>query len=1150
VLLSCSAAPEVNQAQRQVISSQVKAAKKQAPLTQISEGLFVKYNQDGPVSFIYNNHEYYGGEGTFNHAIYADFQAPDGSTYRIGGPYPQKEIGYGNDITRTYENGVSIRTQYAENVEEEKLLVTFTISNPSTNDDPIVNMPIKPFKLLFPGRPGGTDSWHWPKGFTIRGNHNADDAPPLIGIETEKAVIAITNQQVTVPEVLQIIPGVTNSVKSGLTEGLLRVGIHKKAPLLPGETREMSFRLQFAPPGSDYIEVASEMYAEWQRTHPRTFNWPDRRPIGTEFLCRSGQLYNWPHNPRGWLHDPDLYIINDAGEVTEAGKAELKRRLLERADTVLSNLQEADAQAIIIWDIEGQQAPHPISYVGDPRLLGQTAPEIDEIADEYLQKFKDAGFKIGLTIGAPTYLLDKNKHWKAQRDVKSDKETVAELADKIAYAKNRWGVTLFYIDAWELNSTVSAEDIQALHEIHPDVMLIPEWEDYQWWAYSAPYRTRNLSESGTPPDVRAAFPDAFSVNQFHGTYEEQSLFYDWILEQIELGDVILFHSWYDSSHKHGTKHLYDEVKYRRQRNPIYVGAELSTLLTLAQSTNPAERYQAAEELGKKSGESEAVEKCIDLLNNDTDWVVAKRAADALGQLADPAAIPYLKAKALEVIGGGDFHYWYKNHAYIATQALAKMGSIAALQEIINTPDVELSRIQYAIEALGKTGDSAAIPILVELMNQPTDSDTSDIKVYAANALEKLPSDPSATSALINALQIELELGENYCSPICLQNKEDAIRVESAKALVQQGKGNRDAIEALIDAYSANDRFSQKYLNNMQYFMSEALWKLTGEFKLDATASEWREMVYQAPIVPTMTSSEGGNQQLTLSWKTTGDYYTIKYGTSSGNYSNTIPNVTTLPYTIEGLEAGTVYYIVVQAHDENGDSLPSEEKMVMTSLPGDNIPPTGAAFWFDADDSRRLTIVEGKVTKWRDKSGNKNHLRQTEESLQPTVVEDALNGHSVIRFDRDLLSTADDPSLNFSDATIYVVVKATAISGWSGIIRKGIKNNNAQYLLVANQETVIASVGESVSHIMAPLGDYVLISWNQEGIFLNGEPMGGMAPFQIPLTGGDDLVMGQGWFNTYFSGDIAEIIVYPYPLNREDQQKVESYLNNKWLESLR
>ncbi|MEN8214979.1 MAG: HEAT repeat domain-containing protein [Pseudomonadota bacterium] len=1145
VLLSCSAMPEVNQAQRQVISSQVKAVKKQAPLTQTSEGLFVKYNQDGPVSLIYNNHEYYGGEGVFNHAIYAEFQAPDGSTYRIGGPYPQKEIGYGNDITRTYENGVSIRTQY--DVEEDKLLVTFTISNPPSNDDPIVNIPIKPFKLLFPGRPGGTDSWNWPKGFTIRGNHNA---PPLIGIETEKAVIAITNQQITVPEILQIIPGVTNSVKSGLTEGLLTVGIHKEAPLLPGETSEMSFRLQFAPPGSDYIEVASEMYAEWQRTHPRTFNWPDRRPIGTEFLCRSGQLYNWPHNPRGWLHDPDLYIINDAGEVTEAGKAELKRRLFERADIVLTNLQEADAQAIIIWDIEGQEAPHPISYVGDPRLLGQTAPEMDEIADEYIQKFKDAGFKIGLTIGAPTYILNKNGHWKAQREVKSDKETVAELADKIAYAKKRWGVTLFYIDAWDLSSTVSAEDIQALHEIHPDVMLIPEWESYQWWAYSAPYRTRNLSESGTPPDVRAAFPDAFSVNQFDGTYEEQSLFYDWILEQIELGDVILFHSWYNSSHKHGTKHLYDEVKYRKQRNPIYVGADLSTLLTLAQSTNPAERYQAAEELGKKSAESEAVEKCIELLNKDTDWVVAKRASDALGQLADPAAIPYLKAKALEVIGGGDFLYWYKNHAYVATQALAQMGSIAALQEIINTPDIELSRIQYAIEALGKTGDSAAIPILVDIMNQPTDSDTSDVKVYVANALEKLPSDPSATSALINALQIELELGEKYCSPICLQNKEDAIKVESAKALVQQGKGNRDAIEALIDAYSANDRFSQKYLNNMQYFMSDALWKLTGEFKLDATASEWREIVYQAPVVPTMTSSEGGNQQLTLSWKTTGDYYTIKYGTSSGNYSNTIPNVTTLPYTIEGLEAGTVYYVVVQAHDENGDSKPSEEQMVMTSLPGDNIPPTGAAFWFDADDSTSLTIVEGKVTKWRDKSGNKNHLTQTVESLQPSVVEDALNGHSVIRFDRDLLSTADDPSLNFSDATIYVVVKATAISGWSGIIRKGVKNNNAQYLLVANQEKVIASVGESASQIMAPLGDYVLIYWNREGIFLNGEPMGGMAPSQFPITGGDDLVMGQGWFNTYFSGDIAEIIVYPYPLNREVQQKVESYLNNKWLESLR
>jgi len=1142
VLLSCSQMNEEYQTtQHQITTRQPQETKRQVPL--VEKGLVVRYNQNGLASLTYNNHEYYGGEATFNHAIYADYQATDGSTFRIGGPYPQKKVGYGNDITRTYENGISIRTQYAVEKKDE-LQLTLTISNP--NDKPIVNIPIKQFKLLFPGRPGGTTSWHWQKGFSIRGGHNVQEKPPIIGIETEKAVILFTNQQISQPEILQINPEL-KQVKSGLTEALLTIGIHKKAPLLPGETRKISYRIQFAPPGSDYIELASETYRAWQIKHPKTFKWPDRRPIGTEFLCRSGQLYSWPHNPRGWFNDPDLYIINDAGQVTKAGQAEFKKRLFERADRVIANLQELNAQAIIIWDIEGQEAPHPISYVGDPRIIGQTAPEMDAIADEYIQKFKKAGFKIGLTLGAPSYILDKKFHWRATRKLKSDKETVAELADKIAYAKKRWGVKLYYLDAWDVNANVSAVDMQALHQIHPDVMIIPEWEDYQWWAYSAPYRTRNLSESGTPPEVRAAFPDAFSVNQFHGIYEEQSIFYDWILEEIERGDVILFHSWYDSSHKHGTKHLYDEVKYRKQRNPIYVDADLNTLLRLAESTKPAERYQAAEELGKKSGKREAVNMCIDLLD-DRDWVVAKRAIDALGQLADPSAIRYLKAKALEFTEGGDSHYWYKNHAYVATQALGQMGAIPVLQEIINTRYIEVSRIQYAIEALGKTGNQAAIPILVKLMNQPADSDTSDIKVYVANALEKLPSDESAISALINALQVKLKLGEKYCSATCLQNKEDAIKIESAKALAQQGKGNPKAINALIDAYEANDRFSSKYFTNMQPVISDALWKITGEFKLNATASEWRKMVYQAPEVPSLTYSEGGNQEITLSWRATGDYYTIKYGTSSSNYTKTIDNVTSLPYTLKGLAPGTVYYVVVQAHDENGESQLSEEEMIMTSLPGDNRPPLGAAFWFDADDSTSLTIVKGKVIEWQDKSGNQNHLKQTVESLQPKIVKKALNGHAVIRFDRDWLSTPDHPSLNFSEATMYAVVKATAISGWTGIIRKGLKSNNAQYLLVANQEMLIATVGEGTSHIKAASGDYALISWNQEGLFLNGEPMGGQQPSQFPITGADDLVIGQAWYNGFFSGDIAEIIVYPYPLNKKDQQKVEDYLSEKWLDS--
>ena len=58
---------------------------------------------------------------------------------------------------------------------------------------------------------------------------------------------------------------------------------------------------------------------------------------------------------------------------------------------------------VIVWDLEGQEKPHCISYVGDPRKLPQVAPEMDRFADAFMKKFRDAGFRTGLTLRPTDY---------------------------------------------------------------------------------------------------------------------------------------------------------------------------------------------------------------------------------------------------------------------------------------------------------------------------------------------------------------------------------------------------------------------------------------------------------------------------------------------------------------------------------------------------------------------------------------------------------------------------------------------------------------------------------------------------------------------------------------------------------------------------
>jgi hypothetical protein len=195
------------------------------------------------------------------------------------------------------------------------------------------------------------------------------------------------------------------------------------------------------------------------------------------------------------------------------------------ADHCLAQLRDKNAQGVIFWDLEGHERPHAISYVGDPRKLAEVAPEMDRFADGFLKKFRDAGFRTGLTI-RPTEYYDAapGKHAWNQRDVK---DPVALMSEKIRYARDRGGMTIFYLDSnvfsggenvpWIMPTAM----IRELQEEYPDCLIIPEWSAPDYYRWSAPYSSPNIGQLTT--NVRDRFARVKWANAFGVVAVESSL---------------------------------------------------------------------------------------------------------------------------------------------------------------------------------------------------------------------------------------------------------------------------------------------------------------------------------------------------------------------------------------------------------------------------------------------------------------------------------------------------------------------------------------------------------------------------------------------------------------------------------------------------
>jgi hypothetical protein len=271
-------------------------------------------------------------------------------------------------------------------------------------------------------------------------------------------------------------------------------------------------------------------------------NWPDRRPIGVIFLARDNT--SWSDNPRGWFGDASLNIH------TETGKESFRIRLTQTAKNIIQLAATVHAQGIIVWDIEGEQYPHPNgSFVGDPRLLDRLAPEMDALADAFFRQLSAAGLRTGVLI-RPQRASWENGQLDQAEFIFNNDAIVAELAAKIAYARQRWGCSLFYVDSnfslWHLG-VYNSDIFRRLRQTYPDILLVPEYEDADYFDCTSPYfdPTKHEKFPGTiisAAQVRASQPHAFSsiyIGHVDPSRDQQSL-----ADAVAKGDILLYRGWW------------------------------------------------------------------------------------------------------------------------------------------------------------------------------------------------------------------------------------------------------------------------------------------------------------------------------------------------------------------------------------------------------------------------------------------------------------------------------------------------------------------------------------------------------------------------------------------------------------------------------
>ena len=194
-----------------------------------------------------------------------------------------------------------------------------------------------------------------------------------------------------------------------------------------------------------------------------------------------------------------------------------------------------------------------------------------------------------------------------------------------------------------------------------------------------------------------------------------------------------------------------------------------------------------------------------------------------------------------------------------------------------------------------------------------------------------------------------------------------------------------------------------------------------------------------------------------------------------------------------------------------------------------------ALWLDAADASTITESGGKVSQWDDKSGNNNHLSQSNSSYQPQYNPTQLNGQGGVDFHQNKkLFSSDTPTIKY----VITVIEAQSatwtgyhsmLDGRSGRIG-GLRQINATGFHnqpLAKWEDGVIKTDNNFNSIDNPH-------------IIGYTPTSNASPIRGGLTVGSYDSTNSGGNATQY-----EIIALSSEPSQEERQKLEGYLAHKW-----
>lgn len=392
-----------------------------------------------------------------------------------------------------------------------------------------------------------------------------EQVPPVILIEFGAGALAFCDEisptktpQTVIPATIGV-PFSSNSAKTRFPFWITPPSIGA------GRGVETLISLRFGPSGATVAALAPDVLMHFAARFPRRLVWNDRRAIGTLFLSTSEA--HPALNPRGWFSN-----ASDIDTTTPQGRQAWRGRLLDYADSSIKILKAMNAQGMVTWNPTGD-AFGTVSFDGDPTQIDTLAPETltqgnpkgnqkyDAMAaiDAYFAKFRDAGFRVGVCV-RPQELRFVNGV-PAQND---SPDPGATLARKIAYARRRWGCTLFYIDSTvDARGPLPPEVLERVAKQFPDVLLMPENEAPRYFATTAPFNSFfHHGVTSTPAVTRSFYPQAFSA--IYAPEGDIAKHCSELLAAVKRGDILLFHAWYNAPANALLKSIIDEANAKNR----------------------------------------------------------------------------------------------------------------------------------------------------------------------------------------------------------------------------------------------------------------------------------------------------------------------------------------------------------------------------------------------------------------------------------------------------------------------------------------------------------------------------------------------------------------------------------------------------------